>query len=98
MLSVDYRLAPEHPRPAGLQECVAATRWALMHVDELGGDATRVAVAGDSAGGNLSAALALALRGDEGPALAAQLLLYPATDFETRPCTPPARRTRRATC
>ncbi len=82
VLSVDYRLAPEHPWPAGLEDCVAATRWALAHVDELGGDATRVAVAGDSAGGNLSAAVALELRGDGGPALAAQLLLYPATDFE----------------
>lgn len=81
VLGVDYRLAPEHPWPAGLEDCIAATRWALAHVDELGGDATRVAVAGDSAGGNLSAAVSIALRDDDGPRLAAQLLLYPATDF-----------------
>ncbi len=81
VLSVDYRLAPEHPWPAGLEDCLAATRWAFEHVDELGGDAGRIAVAGDSAGGNLSAAVCLELR-ETGPRLAAQLLLYPATDFE----------------
>jgi len=82
VLSVDYRLAPEHRWPAGLEDCLAATRWAFEHVDELGGDAARVAVGGDSAGGNLSAAVCLALRDAGGPQLAAQLLLYPATDFE----------------
>ncbi len=75
-----YRLAPEHPFPAGFEDCLAATRWAADSVDELGGDASRIAVAGDSAGGNLSAAVALAAR-DAGPALAAQLLLYPGVDF-----------------
>ena len=80
VLSVDYRLAPEHRWPAGLEDCLAATRWAAEHVDELGGDADRIAVAGDSAGGNLSAAVCMALR-DSGPRLAAQLLLYPAVDF-----------------
>ena len=81
VLSVDYRLAPEHPWPAGLDDCLAATRWAVQHVDELGGDAGRAAVAGDSAGGNLAAAVCLELR-ESGPRVAAQLLLYPATDFE----------------
>ena len=80
VLSVDYRLAPEHRWPAGLEDCLAATRWAAEHVDELGGDASRIAVAGDSAGGNLSAAVCLELRGS-GPKIAAQLLLYPAVDF-----------------
>jgi len=90
VLSVDYRLAPEHRWPAGLDDCVAATRWALAHADELGGDAHRVAIGGDSAGGNLSAAVALELRADAGPHLAAQLLLYPATDF-TEEATHPSR-------
>ncbi len=81
VVSVDYRLAPEHRWPAGLQDCVAATRWAFDHVDELGGDPARIAVAGDSAGGNLSAAVCLELK--DGPYRpAAQLLLYPGTDFE----------------
>ena len=80
VLSVDYRLAPETPFPGGYEDCLAATLWAVQHAEELGGDPDRVAVAGDSAGGNLSAAVALGAR-DQGVRLAAQLLLYPSVDF-----------------
>lgn len=79
VLSVDYRLAPEAPFPAAVEDAVAATRWAADHLDELGGSDV-LAVAGDSAGGNLAAVVAQQLRDSGGPALAAQLLVYPATD------------------
>jgi acetyl esterase len=85
--SVDYRLAPEHKLPAGIEDCLYATRWATTHAPELGADARRVAVAGDSAGGNMAAVTALRLRGEGGPALCGQLLLYPVTDYYT-PGTP----------
>ncbi|GAA4710287.1 alpha/beta hydrolase [Nocardioides conyzicola] len=78
VVSVDYRLAPEDPWPAGLEDAIAATRWASSTLSSLGGD-SRLAVAGDSAGGNLSAAVAQAMR-DEGVELAGQLLIYPVTD------------------
>jgi acetyl esterase len=80
VVSTDYRLAPEHPYPAAVDDALAATRWVREHVSELGGDAARVAVAGDSAGGNLAAVVAQELRGAE-PPIAAQLLIYPATDL-----------------
>jgi acetyl esterase len=80
VLSVDYRLAPEHPFPAGFEDCFAATQWAAANIDSLGADASRLVVGGDSAGGNLAATVALATR-SEGPHLAAQFLLYPSVDF-----------------
>ncbi len=80
-ISVDYRLAPEHKFPAAPEHAYAATVWAAAHADELGGDAARLAVGGDSAGGNLAAMVALVARGRGGPALAFQLVIYPATDL-----------------
>ena len=79
VLSVDYRLAPEHPFPAAHDDALAATRWAFDHAAEIGFDPARIAIGGDSAGGNLSACIALEMRGDAKRKLAFQLLLYPAT-------------------
>ncbi len=78
-IAIDYRLAPEHPFPAAVEDCVAALNWVAAHAAELGGDASRIAVAGDSAGGNLSAVAALLARDNGGPALKMQLLIYPGT-------------------
>ncbi|HEV7870991.1 MAG TPA: alpha/beta hydrolase [Modestobacter sp.] len=77
VLSVEYRRAPEHPFPAAVEDAVAAARWALAHADSLGGDPGRVAVAGDSGGGNLAAVVCQQLRDARGPQPVAQLLLYP---------------------
>ena len=81
VLAIDYRLAPEHPAPAAIEDCYAAYRWALDHTAELGADPARVAVGGDSAGGNLSAVVSQLARNDGIAIPALQLLLYPATNF-----------------
>nr|WP_233608786.1 alpha/beta hydrolase [Nocardia stercoris] len=85
VVAVDYRLAPEHPAPAAHDDVRAALRWATTHAAEHGGDPTRIALAGDSAGGNLAATVAIAERDAGGPPLAAQILFYPVIDddFDT---------------
>jgi acetyl esterase len=86
VVSVDYRLAPEHKFPAAIDDAYASLIWAKEHAHEIGGDASRIAVCGDSAGGNLAATVSLRAREELGPKLRAQVLIYPATkpDFETR--------------
>jgi acetyl esterase/lipase len=80
VVSVEYRLAPEHPFPAGLHDCFAALNWLCQHADELGVDPSRVGVYGQSAGGGLAAALALFSRDHGGPALCFQFLGMPVLD------------------
>lgn len=86
VVSVDYRLAPEHPAPQPYEDALAATCWLLAHADELGADPQRAGVMGESAGGNLAALVTLALRDrrrldPSAPGLVTQVLLYPATDL-----------------
>lgn len=83
VLSVDYRLAPEYPYPAGLEDCCQVTEWVLNHLELIGlTDASQVTLIGDSAGGNLAAAVSLKLRDDEKPIPEKQILLYPVTNWD----------------
>ena len=81
VVAVDYRLAPEHKYPAAVDDAWAATRWIVAHAAEFGIDAERVAVGGDSAGGNLAAVVALLARDAGAPRIGLQLLIYPVTDL-----------------
>jgi acetyl esterase len=84
VISVDYRLAPEHKFPAAVDDSIIATKWIAANASKLGIDALRLIVGGDSAGGNLAAVVALDARDGDGPAIAGQLLVYPATDFSRK--------------
>ncbi len=84
VVSVDYALAPEHPFPAAFDDCLAATRWIAANGAALGVPALPIGVAGDSAGGNLAAAVSAALRADAGCRLRCQMLVYPVTDLANR--------------
>jgi acetyl esterase len=81
VISVDYRLAPEHRFPAAVDDAITATTWISANAGKLGLDPSRLIVGGDSAGGNLAAVVALAARDGGGPAIAGQMLVYPATEF-----------------
>jgi acetyl esterase len=81
VVSVDYRLAPEHPAPAALDDCLRALAWTVENFELLGVDASKVAVGGDSAGGNLAALVCQRVRDEFGPDIDFQLLVYPATDL-----------------
>ncbi len=82
VVSVEYRLAPEHPFPSAVDDAITATRWILNHAADMGGDPERVVVGGDSAGANLAAATTIALRDADGPRPAGQYLVYPVTDAD----------------
>lgn len=90
VVSVGYRLAPEHPAPVGPEDVIAAVRWIFDHADDLGLDRERLGVGGDSAGGSLSAVAALAAR-DAGLPLRCQILIYPGTDNRDRVWSYPSR-------
>jgi acetyl esterase len=84
VLSVDYRLAPEHKAPAAVDDCVAAYQWARGHAAELGADPSRIGVGGESAGGNLAALVALRSREEGIPQPTLQVLLYPVLDLSAK--------------
>ncbi len=84
VVSVDYRLAPEHPFPAAVDDAIASTKWIAANAKQLGIDASQLMVGGDSAGGNLAAVISLAARDGNGPRIAGQVLIYPATDFSRK--------------
>ena len=90
VLSVNYRMGPEHRFPAAVDDCLAATHWAARNAERLGLDASRIAVGGDSAGGNLAAVVAIEARNAGDLPLAFQLLVYPATDMR---CVHPSHKT-----
>lgn len=81
VVSVGYRLAPEHPFPAAIDDCYAAVKWVAGNASQFGADGGRIAVAGDSNGGSLAAAVSLMARDDEGPQISAQVLVYPAMRY-----------------
>lgn len=87
VVSVEYRLAPEFPFPAAVDDSWAATRWVAEHLDEFGGDPARLVVAGDSAGGNLAAVMAMLARDRGGPPIAFQVLIYPVVDQRRKTST-----------
>ena len=82
VIAVDYRLAPEHKFPGAVDDCFAAVKWIEQNASELGVDANRIAVAGDSAGGNLSAVVCLMAKQKGGPQIVYQLLIYPVTQWK----------------
>jgi acetyl esterase len=84
VISVDYRLAPEHKFPAAVDDAITATKWIAQNAKQLGIDASRLSVGGDSAGGNLAAVVAISARDGNGPQIAGQVLIYPATDFSRK--------------